>query len=144
MHTAALHAEPDMENGLSRERQPRERGEGGRESRIEREQDKMSRSMRLLLLQKRSLSEHFRYSTYRALDLFNRNTRDQRLTGKNVSGYGSGCGCANVEAVKKKKKNFLRRIMVSLCHIDARCGVDFQNYILILHFVLFFFPRINM
>ncbi|XP_058653440.1 rho GTPase-activating protein 7 isoform X4 [Onychostoma macrolepis] len=80
MHTAALHAEPDMENGLSRERQTRERGEGGRESRTEREQDKMSRSMRLLLLQKRSLSEHIRYSTCRALDLFNRNTRDQRLT----------------------------------------------------------------
>ncbi|XP_055061708.2 rho GTPase-activating protein 7 isoform X2 [Misgurnus anguillicaudatus] len=39
----------------------------------------MSRSMRLLLLQ-RSLSEHIRYSTCRALDLLNRNTWDQRLT----------------------------------------------------------------
>ncbi len=97
MHTAALHAEPDMENGLSRERQTRERGERGRESRTDREQDKMSRSMRLLLLQKRSLSEHIRYSTCRALDLFNRNTRDQRLTGECVSGCGSGCGCENVK-----------------------------------------------
>lgn len=97
MHTAALHAEPDMENGLSRERQTRERGEGGRESRAEREQEKMSRSMRL-----RSLSEHIRYSTCRALDLFNRNTRDQRLTGECVCGCGRGCGCANVEAVIKE------------------------------------------
>lgn len=80
MHTAALHAEPDMENGLNRERQTRERGERGRESRTEQEQDKMSRSMSLMLHQKRSLSEHIRYSTCRALDLFNRNTRDQRLT----------------------------------------------------------------
>lgn len=37
--------------------------------------------MRLLLMQ-RSLSEHIRYSTFRALDLFNGNTRDQRLTGE--------------------------------------------------------------
>ncbi len=101
MHTAALHAEPDMENGLNRERQTRERGERGRESRTEQEQDKMSRSMRLMLHQKRSLSEHIRYSTCRALDLFNRNTRDQRLTGERVSGCGSGSGCVNVEAVIK-------------------------------------------
>ncbi|XP_057187379.1 rho GTPase-activating protein 7 isoform X2 [Triplophysa rosa] len=39
----------------------------------------MSRSMRLLLLQ-RSLSEHIRFSTCRALDLLNKNTQDQRLT----------------------------------------------------------------
>ncbi|XP_077061146.1 rho GTPase-activating protein 7 isoform X3 [Siphateles boraxobius] len=76
MHTAAPHAEPDIENGLSRVRQ---RGEGGRGFRTERAQEKMSRSMRLLLMQ-RSLSEHIRYSTCRALDLLNGNTRDQRLT----------------------------------------------------------------
>lgn len=101
MHTAVPHAEPDIENGLSRERQTRERGEGGREYRTERAQEKMSRSMRLLLLQ-RSLSEHIRYSTCRALDLFNRNTEDQRLTGECVTGCGRGCRCANVEVVFKK------------------------------------------
>lgn len=113
MHTAAPHAEPDIENGLSRERQTRERGGGERECRTERAQEKMSRSMRLLLHQ-RSLSEHIRYSTCRALDLFNGNTRDQRLTGECVTGCGRGCGCANVDEVFKKKNMFLSTNMASL------------------------------
>lgn len=94
MHTAAPQAKPDVESRLREEDENLEAT------------GKMSRSMRLLLLQ-RSLSEHIRSSTSRALDLLNGNIQDLRLTGERMGMWMLMCVYTKINVSEKEYDFFI-------------------------------------